>query len=72
LAIRKAVDVLDGGPDLSGGFWYSVKRRLLGPPLVNEQLGEQRLSKPLALGVLSPDGISSSAYRTEAISPIRR
>src|ERR1700736_5689641 len=36
-----------------------------GPPLVNEQLGEQRLSKPLALGVLSPDGISSSAYGTE-------
>jgi amino acid transporter len=44
-----------------------VKRRLLGPPLVNEQLGEQRLSKPLALGVLSPDGISSSAYGTEEI-----
>ena len=39
----------------------------LGPPLVNEQLGEQRLSKPLALGVLSPDGISSSAYGTEEI-----
>jgi amino acid transporter len=49
------------------GFWYSTKRRLLGPPLVNEQLGEQRLSKPLALGVLSPDGISSSAYGTEEI-----
>ncbi|MBV9384311.1 MAG: amino acid permease [Streptosporangiaceae bacterium] len=49
------------------GFWYSAKRRLLGPPLVNEQLGEQRLSKPLALGVLSPDGISSSAYGTEEI-----
>ncbi len=46
---------------------YSAKRRLLGPPLVNEQLGEQRLSKPLALGVLSPDGISSSAYGTEEI-----
>ena len=43
------------------------RRRLLGPPLVNEQLGEQRLSKPLALGVLSPDGISSSAYGTEEI-----
>jgi amino acid transporter len=49
------------------GLWYSAKRRLLGPPLVNEQLGEQRLSKPLALGVLSPDGISSSAYGTEEI-----
>ncbi|HEY6491723.1 MAG TPA: amino acid permease [Trebonia sp.] len=48
-------------------FWYTAKRKLLGPPLVNEQLGEQRLSKPLALGVLSPDGISSSAYGTEEI-----
>jgi amino acid transporter len=50
-----------------GPFWYTAKTRLLGPPLVNEQLGEQRLSKPLALGVLSPDGISSSAYGTEEI-----
>jgi amino acid transporter len=49
------------------GFWYTAKRRMLGPPLVNEDLGEQRLSKPLALGVLSPDGISSSAYGTEEI-----
>jgi amino acid transporter len=48
-------------------FWYTAKRKLLGPPLVNEELGEQRLSKPLALGVLSPDGISSSAYGTEEI-----
>ena len=67
MAMRKAVDVLDERADLPGSFWYSVKRRLLGPPLVNEQLGEQRLSKPLALGVLSPDGISSSAYGTEEI-----
>jgi amino acid transporter len=46
---------------------YAIKRRLLGPPLVNEQLGEERLTKPLALGVLAPDGISSSAYGTEEI-----
>jgi amino acid transporter len=48
-------------------FWYTAKTKLLGPPLVNEDLGEQRLTKPLALGVLSPDGISSSAYGTEEI-----
>jgi amino acid transporter len=48
-------------------FWYSAKRRLLGPPIVNADLQEQRLSKKLALGVLSPDGISSSAYGTEEI-----
>jgi amino acid transporter len=48
-------------------FWYSVKRRVLGPPLVSEQLRNQRLSKPLALGVLSCDGLSSAAYGTEEI-----
>ena len=67
MAIRKAVDVLERGPDLSESFWYTAKTRLLGQPLVNEDLGEQRLTKPLALGVLSPDGISSSAYGTEEI-----
>jgi amino acid transporter len=50
---------------LPESFWYSAKRRLLGPPLVNEQLKGERLSKPLALGVLSCDGISSAAYGTE-------
>jgi amino acid transporter len=54
-------------PSQPDPFWYTAKTRLLGQPLVNEELGEQRLSKPLALGVLSPDGISSSAYGTEEI-----
>ncbi|HEY1323761.1 MAG TPA: amino acid permease, partial [Streptosporangiaceae bacterium] len=49
------------------GFWYSVKRRMLGPPLVTEQLKNERLSRPLALGVLSCDGLSSAAYGTEEI-----
>src|SRR5689334_9185431 len=35
--------------------------------MVNAELGEQRLSNVLALGVLAPDGISSSAYGTEEI-----
>jgi amino acid transporter len=67
VAIRNAVEFLGGGGDVPEGFWYSVKRRLLGPPMVNEDLRHQRLSKPLALGVLSPDGISSSAYGPEEI-----
>ena len=67
MATRKAVGLLDGSAGLPDTFWYSTKRRLLGPPLTNDELGEQRLSKPLALGVLSPDGISSSAYGTEEI-----
>jgi len=63
----KPVGLRQTGGSQPEGFWYTAKRRLLGPPLVNDQLGEQRLSKPLALGVLSPDGISSSAYGTEEI-----
>jgi len=64
---QKAVSVADPGERAPGGLLYSAKQRLLGPPLVNAELGEQRLSKPLALGVLSPDGISSSAYGSEEI-----
>src|ERR1700746_2321998 len=53
--------------DPADGFWYQVKRRLLGRPLVTEQLASERLSRPLALGVLSCDGLSSAAYGTEEI-----
>jgi len=67
VAMRRAVGLLDGRADLAEGLGYTLKRRLLGRPLVNEQLSEQRLSKPIALGVLAPDGISSSAYGTEEI-----
>ena len=67
MATRKAAGLLERSAGLPDTFWYTTKRRLLGPPLVNQDLGEQRLSKPLALGVLSPDGISSSAYGTEEI-----
>ena len=67
MATRKAAGLLERSVSLPDTFWYSTKRKLLGPPLVNQDLGEQRLSKPLALGVLSPDGISSSAYGTEEI-----
>ena len=68
MAVRRAAGLLDRGDDgVPETFSYSLKRRFLGPPLVNDQLGEERLSKPLALGVLSPDGISSSAYGSEEI-----
>ena len=46
-------------------FGYALKRKLLGPPLVNEQMSEEKLSRVIGLGVLSPDGISSAAYGTE-------
>jgi amino acid transporter len=69
VAVRRAAGLLGNGQgtDLPETFWYTAKRRLLGPPMINAQLREQRLSKFLALGVLSPDGISSSAYGTEEI-----
>ncbi|MDE3204219.1 MAG: amino acid permease [Acidobacteriota bacterium] len=44
---------------------YRLKRHLLGPPLVTEALEGERLSKPVAMGVLTCDMISSSAYGTE-------
>ena len=44
---------------------YRLKKLLLGRPLVSEQLSHERLSKPVAFGVLAPDMISSSAYGTE-------
>ncbi|HUY07234.1 MAG TPA: amino acid permease [Acidimicrobiales bacterium] len=49
---------------------YRLKRRFLGPPLVTESLGEQRLNKVTALGVLAPDCISSTAYGSEEILTI--
>jgi amino acid transporter len=51
--------------ELRETFGYKLKRKLLGPPLVNDQMGDEKLSRVIGLGVLSPDGISSSAYGTE-------
>jgi amino acid transporter len=51
-------------PETTG---YRLKRKLLGPALTTDQLGHERLTKKLALGVLSSDCISSSAYGTEEI-----
>jgi amino acid transporter len=65
--MRRAVGFLGGADNLPEGVGYTLKRRLLGPPMVNEELSEQRLSNVAALGVLAPDGISSSAYGTEEI-----
>jgi amino acid transporter len=67
VAIRRAVGSLRQRDSLADGLGYALKRQFLGQPLINEQLGEQKLSRPLALGVLSCDGISSAAYGTEEI-----
>lgn len=44
---------------------YRIKYKLLGKPLVSEQLHAEKLSKPVALGVMAIDCISSSAYGSE-------
>src|SRR5215469_1547642 len=43
------------------------KRVFLGKPLITEELTTERLSNPVALGALSPDAISSTAYGPEQI-----
>ena len=65
MAMRRAAGSLAGRDNLAEGLGYGLKNRLLGKPLINEQLTQERLSRPLALGVLSCDGISSAAYGTE-------
>ena len=52
-------------PYLPEPFLYRVKNVLLGKPLVTEALSSERLGTFMAMGVLTPDAISSSAYGTE-------
>ena len=60
-----SIDDLDSAIHLPERLGYRLKRALLGPPLVTAQLHDEKLSKKPALGVLSSDCISSSAYGTE-------
>jgi len=62
-----APEVLRDHAHLKDNFFYTIKRRLLGNPLNRHSLGHQRLSKRYALGILSSDCISSSAYGSEQI-----
>src|SRR5258707_1302267 len=49
--------VLGGYQSPRDSLWYTAKRRLLGPPLVNEQLGEQRLSyREIVMVYIRPGG----------------
>ena len=48
-------------------FTDRCKRMFLGKPLTTDQLDAQRLPNPIALGALSPDAISSTAYGPEQI-----
>ena len=66
----------DGAPEpvalqdhahVSDPLSYRIKRRFLGGALNRHSLGHQRLGKRYALGILSSDCISSSAYGSEQI-----
>jgi amino acid transporter len=52
---------------ISPSFSDACKRTFLGRPMITDQLQHERLSNPVALGVLSPDAISSTAYGPEQI-----
>jgi amino acid transporter len=64
LLLTSHANLADVYPESLG---YRVKRLLLGKPFVTEQLSGERLNRAVALGVLAPDCISSSAYGTEEI-----
>ncbi|MGB6208648.1 amino acid permease [Mycobacterium sp.] len=56
-----------GEQDVPLSFSDLCKRIFLGKPLITEELSSERLSNPIALGALSPDAISSTAYGPEQI-----
>ena len=62
-----APKVLSEHAHLKDPLSYKIKRRLLGNPLNRHTLSHQRLGKRYALGILSSDCISSSAYGSEQI-----
>jgi amino acid transporter len=57
----------EGAEGIPSSFSDACKRMFLGKPLTSEQLESERLSNPVALGALSPDAISSTAYGPEQI-----
>ena len=57
----------DNSSGITPSFVDGWKRIVLGKPLTSEQLESERLSNPVALGALSPDAISSTAYGPEQI-----
>ncbi len=59
--------VLQEHAHLADPISYRIKRKLLGNPLNRHTLSHQRLKKRYALGILSSDCISSSAYGSEQI-----
>ena len=61
------VTALQRDSGIRPSFADSWKRIFLGKPLTSEQLESERLSNPVALGAISPDAISSTAYGPEQV-----
>ena len=59
--------LLAGEQPISPSFSDRCKRAFLGRPMITDQLQHERLANPVALGVLSPDAISSTAYGSEQV-----
>ena len=60
-----AISTLEPLAELPESRGYRTKSAVLGRPLVTESAAEEKLTKKAALGVLSSDCISSSAYGSE-------
>jgi len=58
------------GDSRSGRAAYALRRLLIGPALRSTALAEERLGRLVALGVLSPDALSSVAYGPQAMMAI--
>lgn len=56
-----------GKPRIPASVGDIARRVFLGKPLITEELTSEKLSNPVALGALSPDAISSTAYGPEQI-----
>ncbi|MHB8234251.1 MAG: APC family permease [Solirubrobacteraceae bacterium] len=62
---------LAGAADSSlGRVLERLRRRLIGPPLRSTAIADQRMSRRVALSVLSPDALSSVAYGPEAMMAV--
>jgi len=57
----------EAGYKVQPSFIDGWKRAVLGKPMITEDLAHEKLSNPVALGALSPDAISSTAYGPEQI-----
>jgi amino acid transporter len=52
---------------IAPSFYDGWKRAFLGKPMITDELQHEKLSNGVALGALSPDAISSTAYGPEQI-----